>query len=296
MRAAPVSSRWVRLVIIRRVTHEAGQVNRRFDEIARNRAAARPFFAAMKDYDEQLATLQLALLKTQQAMIAAGTRAAIVLEGRDAAGKDGTIKRLTEHLTPRATRVVALPKPSEHERGQWYFQRYVAHLPGAGELVIFNRSWYNRAGVEVVMGFSTAAEQAQFLRDAPDVERMLVENGIRLIKIWLDIDRDEQKERLAARHDDPLKALKISDMDAVAQDRWKDYSAARDQMLLRTHLPVAPWHVVRANHKKPARLAVMRHVIRTLAPPAVAEEVDGPDPAIFFPFNEQALTDGRLAP
>jgi polyphosphate kinase 2 len=250
----------------------------------------------MKDYDEQLATLQLVLLKTQQAMIAAGTRAVIVLEGRDAAGKDGTIKRLTEHLTPRATRVVALPKPSEHERGQWYFQRYVAHLPGAGELVIFNRSWYNRAGVEVVMGFSTAAEQAQFLRDAPDVERMLVENGIRLIKIWLDIDRDEQKERLAARHDDPLKALKISDMDAVAQDRWKDYSAARDQMLLRTHLPVAPWHVVRANHKKPARLAVMRHIIRTLAPPAVAEEIDGPDPAIFFPFDEQALTDGRLAP
>jgi polyphosphate kinase 2 len=249
----------------------------------------------MKDYDEQLATLQLALLKTQQAMIAAGTRAVIVLEGRDAAGKDGTIKRLTEHLTPRATRVVALPKPTDHERGQWYFQRYIAHLPGAGELVIFNRSWYNRAGVEVVMGFSTAAEQAQFLRDAPDVERMLVENGIRIIKIWLDIDRDEQKERLAARHDDPLKVLKISDMDAVAQDRWKDYSAARDTMLVRTHLPVAPWHVVRANHKKPARLAVMRHIIRTLAPPAVAEEIDGPDPKIFFPFDEQALTDGRLA-
>ncbi len=250
----------------------------------------------MKDYDEQLAALQLALLRTQQAMIEAGTRAVILLEGRDAAGKDGTIKRLTEHLTPRATRVVALPKPTDHERGQWYFQRYVAHLPGAGELVIFNRSWYNRAGVEVVMGFSTPAEQAQFLRDAPDVERMLVESGIRIIKIWLDIDRDEQKERLAERHDDPLKALKISDMDAVAQTRWSDYSAARDTMLVRTHLPIAPWYVVRANHKKPARLAVMRHIIRLLAPSAIAKDVDGPDPAILFPFEEQALTDGRLSP
>ncbi len=250
----------------------------------------------MKDYDEQLAALQLALLRTQQAMIEAGTRAVILLEGRDAAGKDGTIKRLTEHLTPRATRVVALPKPTDHERGQWYFQRYVAHLPGAGELVIFNRSWYNRAGVEVVMGFSTPAEQAQFLRDAPDVERMLVESGIRIIKIWLDIDRDEQKERLAERHDDPLKALKISDMDAVAQARWSDYSAARDTMLVRTHLPIAPWYVVRANHKKPARLAVMRHIIRILAPSAIVKDVDGPDPAILFPFEEQALTDGRLSP
>jgi polyphosphate kinase 2 (PPK2 family) len=190
---------------------------------------------------------------------------------------------------------VALPKPTDRERSQWYFQRYVAHLPAAGELVIFNRSWYNRAGVEVVMGFSTAAEQAQFLRDAPDVERMLVESGIRLVKIWLDIDRKEQKERLAARHDDPLKALKISDMDAVAQERWADYSAARDTMLTRTHMPIAPWHVVRADHKKPARLAVMRHIIRMLAPPAVAKQVDDPDPAILFPFDEQAIEDGRLA-
>ncbi len=249
----------------------------------------------MKDYEDQLAALQLALLKTQQAMIADGTRALVILEGRDAAGKDGTIKRITEHLTSRATRVVALPKPSDHERGQWYFQRYIAHLPGAGELVIFNRSWYNRAGVEVVMGFSTAAEQAQFLRDAPDVERMLVENGIRLVKLWLDIDRDEQKERLAARHDDPLKALKISDMDAVAQDRWKDYSAARDTMLTRTHMSVAPWYVVRADHKKAARLAMIRHLIRELAPPDIAKKVDDPDPAILFPFEEQALHDGRLA-
>ena len=251
--------------------------------------------AIMKDYDEQLATLQLALLKTQQAMIASGERALIVLEGRDAAGKDGTIKRITEHLTPRSTRVVSLPKPSDYERGQWYFQRYVAHLPGAGELVIFNRSWYNRAGVEVVMGFSTKAEQAEFLRDAPDLERMLVESGIRIVKIWLDIDRGEQKKRLAARHDDPLKALKISDMDAVAQDRWKDYSEARDLMLARTHSPIAPWHCVRADHKKPARLAVMRHIVREIAPPSVAKHVGDPDPAILFPFDQQATVDGRLS-
>ncbi len=244
----------------------------------------------------KLETLQLALVHTQQAMAETGERAVLVLEGRDGAGKDGTIKRLVEHLSPRATRVVALPKPSDRERSLWYFQRYVAHLPAAGELVIFNRSWYNRAGVEVVMGFATPAEQAEFLRDAPDFERMLVESGIKLVKVWLDIDKDEQERRLESRRIDPLKALKVSDMDAVAQNKWADYSAARDTMLERTHTPLAPWHVVRADGKKRARVAVLRHVLRQIAPAGIAAEVKVPDPAILFAFERAALTDGRMAP
>ena len=249
----------------------------------------------MKHYQQDLRGLQLALLKMQQAHLHNGDRTVVVLEGRDAAGKDGTIKRITEHLTPRATRVVALPKPSDRELGEWYFQRYVRHLPTAGELVIFNRSWYNRAGVEVVMDFSSKAQQAEFLRDAPEFERMLVESGIKLIKIWLDIDKAEQKKRLAARHDDPLKALKISDMDQVAQDKWKAYSKARDTMLARTDTPLAPWVCVRADHKKPARLAVMRHIIREAAPHHVSADVDGPDPAILFPYSATANDEGLLA-
>ena len=171
----------------------------------------------MKDYKKELIALQCALVRTQQALIKSGARTLVVMEGRDGAGKDGSIKRITEHLSPRNTRVIALPKPSDREQSQWYFQRYAAHLPAAGELVILNRSWYNRAGVETVMGFSTPAEQAQFLRDAPDFERMLVESGITLVKIWLDISKKEQAARLEARRTDPLKALKVSDLDAVAR-------------------------------------------------------------------------------
>lgn len=235
--------------------------------------------------------LQLKLVEMQAAMQESGARAVIVLEGRDAAGKDGTIKALTEHLLVRQTRVVALPKPSDRERTQWYLQRYVQYLPSAGELVIFNRSWYNRAGVEVVNGFSTGAEQAQFLRDVPRFEAMLVESGIRLTKLWLDISHDEQEERLADRASDPLKALKRSPLDAVAQAKWDAYSTARDAMLTATHADIAPWTCVRADKKKRAHEAVIRHVLRTLAPTC---EVDKPDPDVLFRFETAALTDGRL--
>ena len=250
----------------------------------------------MKDaeYEKELATLQRALVETQQAAVTSGERIVLVLEGRDGAGKDGTIKRIVEHLSIRDTRVVALPKPSDRERTQWYFQRYVAHLPGAGELVIFNRSWYNRGGVEVVMGFSTPPEQAEFLRDAPDFERMLVESGIKLVKVWLDISKDEQEARLAARRIDPLKALKVSDLDAVAQSKWDDYTAARDTMLARTHTPLAPWFCVRADKKKPARLAIIRHLLRHVAPADVARAVKAPDPDLLFAFEVAATADGRL--
>ena len=245
-------------------------------------------------YEHDLASLQLALVKAQQAAQRSGERIVLVLEGRDGAGKDGAIKRITEHLSPRATRVVALPKPSDRERTQWFFQRYAQHLPAAGELVIFNRSWYNRAGVEVVMGFSTPAEQAEFLRDAPDFERMLVESGIKLVKVWLDISKDEQKARLEARHEDPLKALKVSDLDAVAQERWAAYSRARDEMLTRTSTPLAPWTCVATNSKRKARIAVLRYLLRAIAPPEVAMDVKAPDPDVLFAFEASATSDGRL--
>ena len=250
---------------------------------------------AENGYAARLAALQLQLVRFQRAAQASGERVVVVLEGRDGAGKDGTIKRLVEHLSPRATRVVALPKPSDRERTQWFLQRYADHLPAAGELVIFNRSWYNRAGVEVVMGFSTPEQQAEFLRDAPDFERMLVESGIKLAKYWLDISKEEQAERLQARRDDPLKALKISDLDGVAQSRWDAYTAARDLMLQRTSTAVAPWTCVRADRKKPARLAVLADLLRRVAPPGLARGVDDADPAVLFPFDAAALTDGRLA-
>lgn len=250
----------------------------------------------MSHYKKQLEELQCAMVRTQQALIASGARTILVLEGRDGAGKDGSIKRITEHLSPRNTRVVALPKPSDRERSQWYFQRYVAHLPAAGEFVIFNRSWYNRAGVETVMGFSTPTEQAEFLRDAPDFERMLIESGITIIKLWLDISKKEQAARLNARRTDPLKALKVSDLDAVAQKKWKAYSAARDVMLEQTNTTIAPWYIVRANHKKPARLAIISHLLQQIAPPDIVAAIDPPDGEILFAYEPEAARDGRLAP
>lgn len=250
----------------------------------------------MSRYKDQLIALQAGLVALQQQAIASGERIVVVLEGRDTAGKDGAIKRIAEHMSVRNTRIVALPRPSDVQRGQWYFQRYIDQLPTAGEVVIFNRSWYNRAGVEVVMGFSTPEEQAQFLEQAPDVEKLLVDSGIRLIKLWLDVSREEQAKRLKARRTDPLKALKISPLDAVAEDRWKDYTKARDRMLLATHTPYAPWICVRADHKKPARLAIIRHLLLTLGgKDKTLRKVAGEnDPAVLFEFESTALADGRL--
>lgn len=249
-----------------------------------------------KDDDDILEALQVALVRFQQHAIEAGERDLVIFEGRDAAGKDGAIKRIVEHLSIRSTRVVALPKPTERERGQWYFQRYVEHLPAKGELVIMNRSWYNRAGVEKVMGFSMPEEQETFLRDVPVFERMLVGSGVQVVKLWLDISRQEQAERLEARRTDPLKALKVSPLDAVAQEKWDAYSAARNEMLLRTHIPEAPWTVVHTDKKSTAREGVLRHLLKQLAPPMIAGGIDPPNPNIVFPFEPAALTDGRLEP
>jgi polyphosphate kinase 2 len=248
-----------------------------------------------EDYKHALRRLQIGLVDTQIWAMDRGIKLAIVLEGRDAAGKDGSIQRVVEHLSARNTRVVALPKPSDREQSQWWFQRYVPRLPAGGEWVLFNRSWYNRAGVETVMGFSTPEQQEEFLRNAPDFERMLVEAGTVVIKFWLDISRDEQAKRLDERRDDPLKRLKTSSLDLEAQKRWDDYSKARDEMLLRTHSAVAPWICVRADHKKKARLNIIRHIIRRLDCPSLSVKCERPDPEVLFPFEKAALKDGRLA-
>jgi polyphosphate kinase 2 len=247
-----------------------------------------------KDYKQALRDLQIGLVRYQQWAADTGAKAVVVFEGRDSAGKDGAIARITEHLTARRTRAVALPKPSDRDRTEWYFQRYVHYLPAAGELIIFNRSWYNRAGVEPVMGFCTPREHEDFLRDAPTFEAMLEEAKIRLVKLWLDISRKEQADRLDARRNDPLKALKVSDLDGEAQKRWKDYSKARNEMLLRTSTAMAPWICVHTDHKKAARLNTIRHLLHTLAPHEIARDFPTPDPDVLYRFDESALTDGRL--
>jgi len=247
-----------------------------------------------KDYKAQLRQLQIGLVRYQEWAAETGAKALVVLEGRDSAGKDGTIARITEHLTARRTRAIALPKPDDRTRTEWYFQRYVHYLPAAGEFVIFNRSWYNRAGVEPVMGFCTPREHEDFLRDAPTFERMLEEAQIQVVKLWLDISKKEQALRLDARRSDPLKALKVSALDGEAQKRWKPYSKARNEMLLRTSTAIAPWWCVHTDHKKEARLNIIRHLLHELAPKEISGDVAAPDPAILYRFEEAALSDGRL--
>ncbi|MBU4434991.1 MAG: polyphosphate kinase 2 [Alphaproteobacteria bacterium] len=247
------------------------------------------------DYEEELVQLQLALIAMQKKAMKDGWKILTVFEGRDAAGKDGTIARITEHLSRRETIVVALPKPSDRERSEWYFQRYVEWLPACGEAVLFNRSWYNRAGVEKVMGFSTPDEQERFLRDVPAFEAMLVNSGVRYVKFWLDISRETQAERLKARREDPLKAFKVSDLDAVAEAKWDDYTAARDEMLTRTHTDTAPWICVRADHKKAARLNVIRWLLHAAGDKKLLKGIEKPDPEVIFPFDVTAVGDGRLA-
>jgi len=216
-------------------------------------------------YAERLEALQIALTRVQRRVLADGRRVLIIIEGRDAAGKDGTIKRITEHMSPRDTRVVALGVPSEQERRAWYFQRWVAHLPVSGEIALFNRSWYNRAGVEHVMGFCTGAEYAEFMATVPLFEQLLADSGFTLLKYYLDISKHEQKKRLAERKRNPLKQWKNSPVDAKAQKKWDDYSAARNAMLERTHSLFAPWTVVRADDKHAARLGIMADIIARLA-------------------------------
>ncbi len=246
------------------------------------------------DYQTELERRQLALVRWQKRTMEGEEKVLVIFEGRDAAGKDGSIRAVTEHLSVRSTRVIALPKPSDRERSQWFYQRYIHFLPASGETVIFNRSWYNRAGVERVMGFSSTEEQKAFLRDVPTFEAMLLESGLKYVKFWLDVSKSEQAKRLKDRRTDPLKALKSSPLDAAAQEKWDDYTKARDEMLTRTSTANAPWICVRSDDKKKARLAIISHLVNALAPKSIAREVDDPDPDVLFPFDVSAITDGRL--
>lgn len=235
-----------------------------------------------KTYQKELRALQIELLKLQEWVKATRERVAIVFEGRDAAGKGGTIHRFIQHLNPRSVRVVALAKPNDAEAGQWYFQRYVAHMPSRGEIVIFDRSWYNRAVVEPVMGFCTPAETAHFLEQVPTFEKMLVDDGIRLFKVWLDIGREMQLKRLHDRHKDPLKQWKLSPVDLAAPSRWDAISAARDAMIAATQAP-APWSVVLSNDKMRARLGVIRQILAQIPYEGRDDRLIGiPDPAIVL--------------
>jgi polyphosphate kinase 2 len=216
------------------------------------------------DYEKELRRLQVELVKFQQWVRHKGLRVVAVFEGRDAAGKGGTIKRITESLNPRICRVVALTAPTEREKTQWYFQRYVAHLPAAGEIVLFDRSWYNRAGVERVMGFCTEAEYFEFLHSCPQFERMLVRSGIQLIKYWFSVSDEEQERRFQQRLKDVTKRWKLSPMDIESRRRWVDYSQAKDEMFAHTDIKQVPWYVVNADNKKCARLNVINHLLSVI--------------------------------
>jgi polyphosphate kinase 2 len=230
------------------------------------------------EYEHDKRLLQIELLKLQNWIKETGGRLVILFEGRDAAGKGGTIKRFTEHLNPRGARVVALEKPTERERTQWYFQRYVAHLPAAGEIVLFDRSWYNRAGVERVMGFCNPAEYLEFMRQAPEFERMLVRDGVHLVKFWFSVSQAEQRTRFLIRQVDPVRQWKLSPMDLASLERWDQYTDAKEAMFFYTDTADAPWTVIKSNDKKRARIAAMRHVL-SLFPyankdPEIAQQAD----------------------
>ncbi len=249
-----------------------------------------------KSYKKSLRALQIELVKLQKHIIANNLRLLVIFEGRDAAGKDGTIKRIVEHLSPRETRVVALGKPSDRETSQWYFQRYTPYLPASDEFVLFNRSWYNRAGVERVMGFCTDTQYEAFMEAVCPFEEMLVRDGILLFKYYLDISRDEQRERLADRKSDPLKQWKISPIDGAAIAHWDEYSNARNEMLIRTNHKSAPWHIVIANDKKRTRLNVIRDLLSRIAYDGRKTRLLKPDARVVFPFAPEKLTSKHVAP
>jgi polyphosphate kinase 2 len=236
------------------------------------------------EYEHRKRLLQIELIKLQNWVQDTGQRIVIVFEGRDAAGKGGTIKRFMEHLNPRYARTVALTKPSERETSQWYFQRYVPHLPAAGEIVLFDRSWYNRAGVELVMGFCTPEEYLEFMRETPQLERMLVRSGEHLVKFWFSVTQSEQRTRFVIRRVDPVRQWKLSPMDIQSLDKWDDYTEAKEAMFHYTDTPECPWTVVKSNDKKRARLQAIRHVLSLFDYPEKDHEVIGePDAAIIGP-------------
>ena len=278
---------------------------RRLADIRRDRDSIRRFFETgeypykqkirRKFYQRQKKELQIELLKVQEWVKANGRKIVILFEGRDAAGKGGTIKRFTEHLNPRGARVVALDKPTERERSQWYFQRYVRHLPSAGEIVFFDRSWYNRAGVERVMGFCTPNEYLEFMRQAPEFERMLVRSGIILFKYWFSVTSDEQMSRFESRETEALKKWKISPIDRQSLKMWDEYTDAKEAMFFYTDTADAPWTIVKSDDKKRARLNAMRHFLSQLPYPTKDKaQVGTPDPLIVGSSGDVIAKDDHL--
>ncbi|MFI7587258.1 polyphosphate kinase 2 [Spongisporangium articulatum] len=252
------------------------------------------------EYERLKRLLQIELLKLQNWVKASGEKVVVLFEGRDAAGKGGTIKRFTEHLNPRGSRVVALEKPTDREAGQWYLQRYVQHLPTRGEIVLFDRSWYNRAGVERVMGFCSPAEYLEFMREAPEFERMLVRSGIHLVKLWFSVSQSEQRTRFTIRQVDPVRQWKLSPTDLASLDKWQAYTEAKEAMFFYTDTADAPWTVVKSNDKKRARVEAMRHVLNRFPYPNKDVELVGtPDPLIIGPASdvyEQGEHSGKMFP
>ena len=257
--------------------HDPSQIKHAFE------SGQYPYKTKMKRavYEKHKAELQVELLKLQKWVKETGQRIVVLFEGRDAAGKGGTIKRFTEHLNPRTARVVALNKPNDKERSQWFFQRYIEHLPSAGEIVFFDRSWYNRAGVERVMGFCSPQEYLEFMRQCPDLERMLVRSGINLFKFWFSVTQKEQKRRFSSRKKDPLKQWKLSPVDKASLDKWDAYTEAKESMFFYTDIAYAPWTIVKSDDKKRARLNCMQHFLTKLPYSGKDEQVvNPPDPLI----------------
>jgi len=256
-----------------------------------------PMRMRAREYETLKNGLQIELLKVQKWVKETGQRIVTLFEGRDAAGKGGTIKRFMEHLNPRLARVIALDKPSEAERGQWYFQRYIQQLPTHGEMVFFDRSWYNRAGVERVMEFCTPQEYTEFLRQCPEFERMLVNSGVRLVKYWFSVSRQEQLRRFISRRDDPLKQWKLSPLDIRSLDRWDDYSSAKTAMFSHTDTADAPWVVIKSDDKKRARINCLRHFLSLLEyPDKNAEVASAPDPLLVAPAAKVIEEAERVLP
>ena len=241
------------------------------------------------DYEQQKKDLQVELLKAQDWIKATGQKIVLIFEGRDAAGKGGTIKRFMEHLNPRGARVVALDKPTDREKSQWYFQRYVNHLPAAGEMVLFDRSWYNRAGVERVMNFCSPNEYLEFMRSAPELERMLVRSNIILFKYWFSVTRDEQKNRFDSRELEPLKQWKLSPIDRQSLNKWEDYTEAKEAMFFYTDTADAPWTIIKSNDKKRARLNCMRHFLSSLPYTGKDETVVGQPDALIVGSSHDVI-------
>ncbi len=268
--------------------------NRKFDRASQTRITPERTISN-KDYEQALGKLQVELVKLQEWIKARKLKVVIIFEGRDAAGKGGCIKRITECMNPRTARIVALPTPTEREKTQWYFQRYTQHLPAGGELVLFDRSWYNRAGVEKVMGFCSEEDYREFLRSCPEFERMLVRSGIILIKYWFSICNEEQEKRFQARNNEPTKRWKLSPMDLESRARWVEYSMAKDQMFAHTDIKQAPWYVVDGDNKKRARLNVISHLLslfeyEDLTPPPI--KMPSRPPEIGYvrpPLSEQTF-------